>query len=43
MKNFSTYSSPEFIIVVGSRKFKWEGLVAHMGGREMHIRFCDKP
>jgi len=42
MRSFSTYYSPEFIIVIRSRKVKWVGHVAHMEGREMHVSFHDK-
>jgi hypothetical protein len=37
------YSLPGIIRMINSKRFKWEGNVAHMGGREMHRIFVGKP
>ena len=34
------YSSPNVTQVIQSRRKRWEEHVAHMGGGEVHIRFC---
>jgi len=43
MRNFSTYSSPDFIKVIRSRKVKWVGHVAHLGEIKCISGFVTKP
>jgi hypothetical protein len=33
------YSSPDIIRMIKSRRMRWAGHVARMGGREMHIGY----
>jgi hypothetical protein len=33
------YPFPSIVITIKSRRMRWKGLVAHVGGRGMHIRF----
>jgi hypothetical protein len=33
------YSSPSIIRMIKSRRMRWEGHVARMGGKGMHIRY----